>query len=96
MNKFPENHRRSLMPFRGEWTPRLYDRTVEILRTRRYGRRAEQAYIHSISRFIRFHGSSYDGHDTGRCKNCWGSRTSRRRWSARMGRTEAGRGCTAS
>jgi len=45
--------------FPGQPTPRLYDRVVEALRTRHYSRRTEQAYIHWIRRFIRFHGSSH-------------------------------------
>jgi len=36
---------------------------VEVLRTRHYSRRTEQAYIHWIRRFIRFHGRLQDGYD---------------------------------
>jgi site-specific recombinase XerC len=49
--------------FAGEPTARLYDRVVEVLRTRHYSRRAEQTYIHWIRRFIRFHGRLQDGYD---------------------------------
>jgi site-specific recombinase XerD len=35
--------------------PRLYDRIVEVLRVRHYRRRTEQAYVHWIGRFIKFH-----------------------------------------
>jgi len=35
--------------------PRLYDRVVEILRTRRYSRRTEQGYVHWIRRFVLGH-----------------------------------------
>jgi hypothetical protein len=37
--------------FLGEPNPRLYDRVVEVLRTRHYSRRTEQACIHWIRRF---------------------------------------------
>ena len=36
-------------------TPRLYDRLVEVLRTRHYSRRTEEAYVHWIRRFLLFH-----------------------------------------
>jgi site-specific recombinase XerC len=49
--------------FPGEPTPRLYDRVVEVLRTRHCSRRTEQAYIHWIRRLIRFHGRLQDGYD---------------------------------
>ena len=49
----PSTLRRSpLGMFPGQPTPRLYDRVVEVLRTRHYSRRTEQAYIHWIRRFI--------------------------------------------
>ena len=41
--------------FPGQPTPRLYDRVVEILRTRHYIRRTEQPYLHWIRRFILLH-----------------------------------------
>jgi len=59
----PANRRSPSGPFPGEPTPRLYDRVVEVLRTRHYSRRIEQAYIHWIRRFIRFHGPLQDGYD---------------------------------
>jgi len=49
--------------FPGEPAPRLYDRVVEVLRTRHCSRRTEPAYIHWIRRFIRFHGRLQDGYD---------------------------------
>jgi site-specific recombinase XerC len=49
--------------FPGEPTARLYDRVVEVLRTRHYSRRTEQAYIHWSRRFIRFDGRLQDGYD---------------------------------
>jgi hypothetical protein len=45
--------------FPGQPTPRLYDRVVEVLRTRHYSRRTEQAYIHWIRRFILFHARAH-------------------------------------
>jgi len=49
----PGTLRRSpLGMFPGQPTPRLYDRVVEVLRTRHYSRRTEQACIHWIRRFI--------------------------------------------
>jgi len=35
--------------------PRLYDRVVEALRVGHYSRRTEEAYLHWIRRFIKFH-----------------------------------------
>jgi integrase len=63
MNNSPADRRSPLGLFPGEPTPRLYDRVVEVLRTRHYSRRTEQAYIHWIRRFIRFHGRLQDGYD---------------------------------
>ena len=45
--------------FPGQPTPRLYDRAVEVLRSRHYSRRTEEAYIHWIRRFILFHNHSH-------------------------------------
>jgi integron integrase len=45
--------------FPGQPTPRLYDRVVEVLRTRHYSRRTEQACIHWIRRFILFHARAH-------------------------------------
>jgi site-specific recombinase XerC len=63
MNNSPGDRRSPLGLFPGQPTPRLYDRVVEVLRTRHYSRRTEQAYIHWIRRFIRFHGRLQDGYD---------------------------------
>jgi hypothetical protein len=41
--------------FPGQPTPRLYDRVVEMLRTRHYSRRTEEACLHWIRRFLLFH-----------------------------------------
>ena len=41
--------------FPGPPTPRLYDRVVEVLRTRHYSRRTEQAYVHWIRSLLLFH-----------------------------------------
>jgi hypothetical protein len=35
--------------------PRLYDRTIEVLRVRHYSRRTEEAYVGWIRRFLDFH-----------------------------------------
>ncbi|MEK7992733.1 MAG: integron integrase [Planctomycetota bacterium] len=44
--------------FPGQPTPRLYDRVVEVLRSRHYSRRTEEAYVHWIRRFVLFqHGT---------------------------------------
>ena len=63
MNNSPAGRLSPLGLFPGELTPRLYNRLVEVLRTRHYSRRTEQAYIHWIRRFIRFHGRLQDGYD---------------------------------
>ena len=39
--------------------PRLYERVVEVLRTRHYSRRTEEAYLHWIRRFLLFHTSAH-------------------------------------
>jgi len=39
--------------------PRLYDRVVEVLRTRHYSRRTEEAYVHWIRRFLLYHGGTH-------------------------------------
>lgn len=36
-------------------SPRLYDRTVEVLRGRHYSRRTEEAYLHWMRRYGEFH-----------------------------------------
>jgi len=43
MNNSPAHRRSPLGLFPGEPTPRLYDRLLEVLRTRHYSRRTEQA-----------------------------------------------------
>ncbi len=45
MNNSLVDRRSPLGVFPGKPTPKLYDRLVELLRTRRYSRRTEQAYI---------------------------------------------------
>jgi hypothetical protein len=35
--------------------PRLYDRTIEVLRVRHYSRRTEEAYVYWIRRYLEFH-----------------------------------------
>jgi hypothetical protein len=47
----PANRRSPSGPFPGEPAPRLYDRVAEVMRTRHYLRRTEQAYIQWIRRF---------------------------------------------
>lgn len=49
------NRQSPLGLFPSQPTPRLYDRVVEVLRTRHYSRRTEQTYAHWIKRFICFH-----------------------------------------
>ncbi len=51
MNDCAPNRRPPLRRFLGQQVPRLYDRVVEVLRTRHYGRRTEEAYRHLIRRF---------------------------------------------
>ena len=51
MNNSPADRRSPLGLFPGEPTARLYDRVVEVLPTRHYTRRTEQAYIQWIRRF---------------------------------------------
>jgi integron integrase len=45
--------------FRGRPTLRLYDRVVEVLRTRHYSRRTEEAYLQWIRRFLVFHNHTH-------------------------------------
>lgn len=40
-------------------TPRLYDRTIEILRTLHYSRRTERSYVDWIRRYLAFHGHQH-------------------------------------
>ena len=51
----PADRQSPLGLFPAQPTPRLYDRVVEVLRTRHYSRRNEQTYAHWIKRFIYFH-----------------------------------------
>ena len=55
MNGSAPNRRSPLGLFPGQSAPRLYDRVVEVLRTRHYSRRSEEAYLHWIRRFLLFH-----------------------------------------
>ena len=55
MNDTVPNRRSPLGLFPGQPAPRLYDRVVEVLRTRHYSRRTEEAYLHWIRRFLLFH-----------------------------------------
>jgi len=43
----------------GQHSPRLYDHVVEVLRTRHYSRRTEEAYVQWIRRFLLFHDGSH-------------------------------------
>ncbi len=45
------NRQSPLGLFPAQPTPRLYDRVLEVLRTRHYSRRTEQTYAHRIKRF---------------------------------------------
>jgi hypothetical protein len=45
--------------FPGQPTPRLYDRVVEVLRSRQYSPRTEEAYAHRIRRFTLFHAGAH-------------------------------------
>ena len=55
MNNSVADRRSPLGLFPGQPAPRLYDRVVEVLRTRHYSRRTEEAYLHWIRRFLLFH-----------------------------------------
>ena len=55
MNNSVADRRSPLGLFPGQPAPRLYDRVVEVLRTRHYTCRTERAYIHSIRSFLLFH-----------------------------------------
>ncbi len=54
MNNSTADRRLPLGLFPGQPTPRLYDRVAELVRTRHYSRRTEEAYVHWIRRFILF------------------------------------------
>ncbi len=47
MNNSTANRRSPLGLFPDQPIPRLYDRMVEVLRTRHYSRRTEEAYVRS-------------------------------------------------
>lgn len=55
MTATTQQRRSPLGLFPDKPAPRLYDRIVEVLRVRHYSRRTEQAYVHWIGRFIKFH-----------------------------------------
>jgi integron integrase len=50
-----QQRRSPLGLFSDKPAPRLYDRTVEVLRVRHYSRRTEEAYVHWMRRYIEFH-----------------------------------------
>lgn len=43
----------------GQDSPRLYDRLVEVRRTKHYSPRTEKSYVHWIGRYLRFHGGRH-------------------------------------
>ena len=59
MSESTGNHCSPLGLFPGQRTPRLYDRVVEAMRARHYSRRAEDAYLHWIRRFLVFYNSTH-------------------------------------
>lgn len=59
MNSLTAPRQSPLGLFPGQPAPRLYDRLVEVLRTRHYNRRTEQAYLHWIHRLILFHARAH-------------------------------------
>jgi hypothetical protein len=94
MNNTGADRRSPLGPLPSEPTSRLYDHEVEVLRTGHYRRRTEQVYSTGFAASSAFAAVCRIVTTSGRCKNFWGTRTSRPRWSIRMGRTAAGRVCT--
>ena len=66
MNNSVADRRSPLGLFPAQPAPRLYDRVVEVLRTRHYSRRTEEPYLHWIRRFLLFH--------SGARPRPWGSR----------------------
>ena len=52
MNNSPACRPSPLELVPGQPAPRLYDAVVEVLRTRHYSRRTEEAYLHWIRRFM--------------------------------------------
>jgi hypothetical protein len=59
MNEPTADRRSPLGLFPGESAPQLYDRVVEVPRTRHYSRRTEDAYLHWIRRFLLFHNGTH-------------------------------------
>ncbi len=59
MNNSTACRRSPLGLFPGQPSPRLYDRVLEVLPSRHYSRRTEEAYIHWIRRFILFHAPTH-------------------------------------
>ena len=59
MSKSMADRRSPLGLFPGQPLPRLYDRLVEVLRTRHDSRRTEEAYLHWIRRFLLFHNGTH-------------------------------------
>jgi hypothetical protein len=59
MNDSAADRRPPLGLFPGQSAPRLYHRVVEVLRTRHYSRRTEEAYLCSIRRFFLFHNGTH-------------------------------------
>ena len=59
MNNSVADRRSPLELLPGQPTPRLYDRVVEVLRSRHYSRRTEEAYLHWIRRFLLFHNGTH-------------------------------------
>lgn len=55
MSTATRQHRSPLGLFSDKPAPRLYDRIVDVFRAHHYSRRTEEAYVHWICRFIRFH-----------------------------------------
>ena len=63
--------------------PKLLELVRERIRVKHYSLRTEEAYLHWIRRFIFFHGKRHPREMGGattsaRCRNCSGTRTSRR------------------
>lgn len=59
MSSSAADRRSPLGLFPGQPTPRLYGCVVEALRSRHYSRRTEEAYLHWIRRFLRFHDGAH-------------------------------------
>jgi hypothetical protein len=59
MNDSAADRRPPLGLFPGQSAPTLYDRVVEVLRTRHYSRRTEEARLHWIRRFLLFHNGTH-------------------------------------